>query len=89
VIADYAGHRHRRRSLGGQSRKRYCRDNLGAGDLEAMMNGTKRAVAMDDHRSSPVDKADIRTHPSQRLDDALHRPAAERFVTDEPGDARA
>ena len=56
--------------------------DLGAGHGHAPVNGLK-ATAVDDERGAAVGRRDPRAHRAQRVDDALHRPAAQRVVARE------
>ena len=56
------------------------RFHLRAGHRHHVVNAFEIRIARDLERRLAVPAADVRTHPAQRRDDALHRPCGQRFV---------
>jgi hypothetical protein len=61
---------------------------LGAWNFGNEINGVENGAVNRDRRAIAVCRVNARTHPRQRIDDAAHRPAAQRPIAGERGNER-
>ena len=83
MIARWHGFRHGRPPLRVQPGEEDRRLDLRAGHRQGVVDRAQRIGSFDYDRSKAVRRRDARTHPRQRLGDAIHRAHLQRLVAGE------